>query len=80
MIQTAGPLTNASKPAGEWNRIQLTMKEGKVSVVLNGKKVQDNMDLAAKKPKGKKLADSGKIAIQDHGQKFSVRSLKVKKL
>ena len=80
VIQTAGPLTNASKPAGEWNRIQLTMKEGKVTVVINGKKVQDNMDLAAKKPKGKKLANSGKIAIQDHGQKFSVRNLRVKKL
>lgn len=80
VIQTAGPLTNASKPAGEWNRIQLTMKEGKVTVVINGKKVQENMDLAAKKPKGKKLAGSGKIAIQDHGQKFSVRSLRVKKL
>ena len=80
VIQTAGPLTNASKPAGEWNRIQLTMKEGKVTVVINGKKVQENMDLAAKKPKGKKLARSGKIAIQDHGQKFSVRSLRVKKL
>ena len=51
-----------------------------MSVVLNGKKVQDNLDLAAKKPKGKKLASAGKIAIQDHGLKFSVRNLRVKKL
>lgn len=80
VIQTAGPLTNASKPAGEWNLMQLTMSEGKVSVVLNGKKVQDNLDLEAKKPKGKKLAGAGKIAIQDHGLKFSVRNLRVKKL
>jgi hypothetical protein len=56
------------------------MSKGKVSVVLNGKKVQDNLDLAAKKPKGKKLAGAGKIAIQDHGLKFSVRNLRVKKL
>ncbi|HIG82484.1 MAG TPA: DUF1080 domain-containing protein [Verrucomicrobia bacterium] len=80
IIQTSGPLTNASKPAGEWNLMQLTMSKGKVSVVLNGKKVQDNLDLAAKKPKGKKLAGAGKIAIQDHGLKFSVRNLRVKKL
>ena len=56
------------------------IKEGKLTVTLNGKTVQDGLDLAAKKPKGKKLADSGKIAIQDHGQKFSVRNLMVKKL
>ena len=60
--------------------MQLTMSEGKVSVVLNGKKGQDNLDLESKKPKGKKLAGAGKIAIQDHGLKFSVRNLRVKKL
>ena len=80
VIRTAGPLVNASKPAGEWNRMVVTMKEGKLSVVLNGKTVQDKLDLAAKKPKNKKLADAGKIAIQDHGQKFWVRNLKVKSL
>ena len=80
VIQTAGPLANGSKPAGEWNRMVVTMKEGRLSVVLNGKTVQDKLDLAASKPKNKKLADSGKIAIQDHGQKFWVRNLKVKSL
>lgn len=80
VIQTAGPLANGSKPAGEWNRMVVTMKKGKLSVVLNGKTVQDKLDLAASKPKNKKLADSGKIAIQDHGQKFWVRNLRVKRL
>ena len=80
VIKTAGPLTNASKPAGEWNRMKVMMKDGKLTVILNGKTVQDKLDVAAKKPKGKKFADSGKIAIQDHGQKFSVRKLMVKKL
>ena len=80
VIKTAGPLVNASKPAGEWNRMVVTIKEGRLTVVLNGKTVQDKMDLAARKPKNKKLADSGKITIQDHGQKFWVRNLKVKRL
>tara|TARA_B110000003_G_scaffold268333_1_gene297713 strand:- start:4630 stop:5256 length:627 start_codon:yes stop_codon:yes gene_type:complete len=80
VIQTAGPLANGSKPAGEWNRMVVTMKKGKLSVVLNGEIVQDKLDLAASKPKNKKLADSGKIAIQDHGQKFWVRNLRVKRL
>ena len=47
-------------------------------MVLNGQKVQDNLDLAAKKPANKKLAEKGKIAIQDHGQPFWVRNIKVK--
>lgn len=80
VIKTAGPLLNAAKPAGEWNRMVVTMKEGKLSVVLNGKTVQDGLDLAKAKPAGKKLAEKGKIAIQDHGQPFWVRNLKIKSL
>lgn len=80
VIQTAGPLTNAAKKPGEWNRMVVTLKDGKLTVELNGKKVQDGLDLAAKKPKGKKLAAKGKIAIQDHGLPFWVRNIKVKEL
>lgn len=80
VIQTAGPLVNASKKPGEWNRMIVTLKDGKLTVELNGKKVQDALDLAAKKPKDKKLAATGKIAIQDHGQPFWVRNIRVKKL
>lgn len=80
VIRTAGPLVNASKKPGEWNRMVVTLKEGKLTVELNGQKVQDGLDLAAKKPKGKKLAKKGKIAIQDHGQPFWVRNLRVKRL
>ena len=71
---------NAAKPAGEWNRMVVTLKEGKLTVDLNGQKVQDELDLAAAKPKDKALAPTGKIAIQDHGQPFWVRNLRVKSL
>jgi hypothetical protein len=80
VINTAGPLLNAAKPAGEWNRMVVTLKEGKLTVVLNGKTVQDGLDLAKAKPADKKLAEKGKIAIQDHGQSLWVRNLKVKSL
>ncbi|MEM7385617.1 MAG: DUF1080 domain-containing protein [Verrucomicrobiota bacterium] len=80
VIKTAGPLVNASKKPGEWNRMIVTMKDGKLTVELNGKKVQDQLDVAAKKPADKKLAEKGKIAIQDHGQPFWVRNIKVKSL
>ena len=78
VIQTAGPLVNAAKKPGEWNRMVVTLKDNKLTVVLNGKKVQDELDLVGKKRPNKKLAEKGKIAIQDHGQPFWVRNIKVK--
>ena len=80
VIKTAGPMVNASKPAGEWNRMIVKLKKGLLTVVINGKTVQDNLDLASNKPADKKLAKIGKIAIQDHGLPFWVRNLKVKRL
>ncbi|HUG18605.1 MAG TPA: DUF1080 domain-containing protein [Planctomycetaceae bacterium] len=36
------PLTNAGKPAGEWNTYDITLVDRHVTVVLNGEKVIDN--------------------------------------
>ncbi|MEM1294874.1 MAG: DUF1080 domain-containing protein [Verrucomicrobiota bacterium] len=79
VIKTNGPLKNMSKPAGEWNRMVVTMKGDNLHVVLNGEVVQD-INLAEKKPEDKTLVPSGKICIQDHGQPFTVRNLRVKRL
>ncbi len=79
VIRTCGPTSNASKPAGEWNRMTVTMRGDRLWVVLNGELIQD-IDLREKKPDGKELHASGKICIQDHGQPFTVRNLKVKHL
>ena len=79
VIRTRGPLKNASKPAGEWNRMTATMKGDRLVVVLNGVLVQD-FDLRKEKPENKELVKSGKICIQDHGLPFTVRNLRVKKL
>ena len=76
---SAGPTANASKPAVEWNRMTVTMKGDQLTVVINGKLVQD-INLREKKPEKKKLVKSGKICIQDHGQPFTVRNLRVKRL
>lgn len=80
VIKTAGPLVNASKKPGEWNRMVVTLKGNLLTVELNGQLVQENLDLAKAKPKDKDLAPTGKICIQDHGLKFWVRNLKVKRL
>lgn len=79
VIKTAGPLVNASKKPGEWNRMIVTLKGSHLTVELNGQKVQD-IDLLEKKPADKALAATGKLSIQDHGQPFWVRNLRVKRL
>ena len=78
IIQTQGASKNASKPAGEWNRITVSMAGDRIVVVLNGECIQD-FNLREKKPAKKTLPATGKIAIQDHGQPFAVRHLRIKK-
>jgi hypothetical protein len=41
------PTVNASKPAGEWQTMEATVVGNKVTVILNGQKVQDNVTLEA---------------------------------
>ncbi len=36
------PAVNASKPAGEWQAVEITLVGNRVTVLLNGQKVQDN--------------------------------------
>jgi hypothetical protein len=41
------PLVNASKPAGEWQAMEAILVGNRVTVTLNGQKVQDNSELQA---------------------------------
>ena len=41
------PLVNASKPAGEWQTMEAVLVANRVTVTLNGKKVQDNAEIQA---------------------------------
>ena len=41
------PTANASKPAGEWQSMEATVVGNRVTVILNGQKVQDNVTLEA---------------------------------
>lgn len=77
VIQTAAPTSNAAKPAGEWNRMVVSMIDDDLKVRLNGTTVVDiNLKQAAKKP----LPDKGYISLQDHGLNLVFRNLKLKVL
>lgn len=76
------PLKNASKPAGEWNRLEAIYRGDVVSVTLNGVLVQDNVQIA--EPTGGALPGHvnfpGPLMLQgDHG-KIWFRNMEIKPL
>jgi hypothetical protein len=79
VIATSPPLKNASLKPGEWNQMTVQLVGTHLQVLINGQLVQD-FDMSEKKPANKELAEQGKIAIQDHGQPFAVRTIQVKRL
>jgi hypothetical protein len=84
------PLKPAIKPPGEWNKYKITAKGNRITVELNGEKVND-MDLdrwteAHKNPDGtpnkfntayKNMARTGHIGLQYHGNPIAFRNLTV---
>jgi hypothetical protein len=71
------PTKNAAKPAGVWNRMKVTCKGGKVTVVLNGQVVNE---VALDNAKIKDRPASGYIGFQDHGLPLSLRNIRVREL
>jgi hypothetical protein len=75
IIPSFPPTKNAAKPAGEWNRFVITVKDNKLTIVLNGEKVNE-LDLAHEKVKSRPA--TGWIGFQDHGLPLSLRNIKVR--
>lgn len=73
------PLANASKPAGEWNKVRVKIVDNKLTAFINGIKVQDKNDLVANEVDGG-LNPTGRLGFQDHGENFWLRNIKVKAL
>ena len=88
MLESAFP---CAKPAGQWNKVMIRSKGGKVAFYLNGYKTV-SFDINApewqKMIKGSKFKDmpgfgqakSGQISLQDHGDKVWFRNLKIRKI
>jgi hypothetical protein len=73
------PLVNASKPVGEWQTMDATIVGNKVTVVLNGQKVQDNSTLEAITGGALDANESepGPVMIQGDHEKVTYRKVTV---
>lgn len=71
------PQKNTAKPAGEWNRMQVTVKGDNLTVRLNGAVVNEvKLDEGALKSR----PETGYIGFQDHGLPLWLRNIKVREL
>ena len=72
------PTENASRPAGEWNTVEVTARGPRVKIVLNGRTVQDvNFD---EHEALKYRLRRGFIRLTDHGDYVAYRNLRIKEL
>jgi hypothetical protein len=77
IIPGVPPTKRAAKPAGEWNRMQVTCKGKTVTVILNGEKVNEvQLDQGALKTR----EPSGYVGFQDHGLPLWLRNIKIREL
>jgi hypothetical protein len=85
------PLSDATRPAGEWNHARILAQGPRVEHWLNGQRVveyelwSDDWKERVARCKWKDRPDygmrrSGLIALQDHGDRVAFRSLKIRRL
>ena len=77
IIPGVAPKKNAAKPAGEWNKFQITAKGDDLTVKLNGVIVnQIKLNEGRVKDRPKK----GYIGFQDHALPLKLRNMRIKTL
>ena len=67
------PKVKADAPLGQWNRFVITLKKDRVTVVLNGQTVIEDVELPG-------LSARGPIGLQHHGDPVQFTNLFIKEL
>ena len=88
VYEAIAPSAMAVKEAGTWNTYRIHLVGDRLSVWLNGKKIQDNEALDGRgyfrKPEQtmplNERATTGYIALQDHGAPFRYRNIRIRDL
>ncbi len=86
IYHVVGPTQRASKPAGQWNQLEIRAIDRNVVVILNGKKILDaDLDHCLKDAEVAKehtglARKSGRIGLQSHTDRVEFRNLRVKEI
>jgi hypothetical protein len=72
------PYRNVSKPAGEWNKVEITCDLGRITVVMNGVKIVDAE--SSQVPQLAIRPNRGRISLQNHGSAVKYRNVEIKPL
>ncbi len=78
IYDAVAPKKNMSKPAGEWNFVEIICSGPWIVVAMNGEEiVRVNMD---EHPKLKERLRKGYIGLQNHGSRVEFRNIRIKEL
>jgi len=72
------PRTNAIKPAGQWNTVEIRCQGPRIQITLNDQHIQDVDQSTVAGIKEKPL--SGYFSLQDHGSRIEFRGIRLKEL
>jgi hypothetical protein len=74
------PKVLADKPIGQWNRMYIRLIGERVTVILNDKKVVDNVVMENYYDRKKPLPKTGPIELQTHGSETRFRNVFVREI
>lgn len=77
VIGAAAPSKNMVKPAGQWNRYIITLKDQQLQVILNGEQIID-LDISTSAIKDRPT--KGYISFQDEAKRIWYRNVRIKEL
>lgn len=83
IYDVVAPSKRVTKPAGEWNELEITTNHRRVKVRINGELVvdaslNDHKDSEARHPGLKRT--KGYIGLQNHGTRLDYRNIRIKSL
>lgn len=80
IYRQAAPLIEASRPAGQWQSYDITLKDKRVTVSLNGKEIHHEVELKDKTLYGFPVTESGPIRLQGECSAVRFANIAIKEL